>query len=224
MTVRLLKKSSFPDTSIHQPEVVRNRCFLKTLCSNRSGQSGRLLRKRPLWQCLIPAFFGSLLIVSTVSAEDHLQWGSKDSRNMVSAETGLPDSFDPATGRNIKWIAELGTGSYPTPVGARGKVLIGTNNEPPPDPRHKGDRGVLLCLDEKDGSLCWQLVLPKFEPMLYRDWPRSGLCSPATVEEEKVYIVTNRGEVVCLDLNGQADGNDGPYRDEGRLMAPNDAA
>ena len=179
--------------------------------------------KKSLLQLAIRALFCGLGIISTVSAEDHPQWGRKDSRNMVSAETGLPDSFDPATGRNIKWMVPLGTESYATPVVARGKVLIGTNNEHPRDPRHKGDRGVLLCLDEKDGSLCWQLVVPKRIPMLYRDWPKSGICSPATVEGEKVYIVTNRGEVVCLDLNGQANGNDGPYRDEGRLMAPQDA-
>ena len=182
----------------------------------------RLLRKSSFPKLLIPALFCGMIIVSTVWAEDHLQWGQKDSRNMVSAETGLPDSFDPATGRNIKWVVPLGTESYATPVVARGKVLIGTNNERPRDPRHKGDRGVLLCLDEKDGSLCWQLIVPKGIPMLYRDWPKSGICSPATVEGEKVYVVTNRGEVVCLDLNGQANGNDGPYLDEGRLMAPQD--
>jgi len=169
---------------------------------------------------LLPLFCG-LGIISTVSAEDHLQWGSRYSRNMVSAETGLPESFDPATGKNINWVVELGTESYATPVIARGKVLVGTNNEHPRDPRHKGDRGVLLCLDEKDGSLCWQLIVPKFMPMLYRDWPRSGICSPATVEDDRVYIVSNRSEVMCLDLDGQVNGNDGPFVDEARLMSPN---
>ncbi|MHC4204621.1 MAG: outer membrane protein assembly factor BamB family protein, partial [Planctomycetota bacterium] len=171
----------------------------------------------------MPALFCCTVIVSTVWAKDHLQWGRKYSRNMVSAETGLPDSFDPETGRNIKWVVPLGTESYGTPVVACGRVLIGTNNERPRDPRHKGDRGVLMCLDEKDGSLCWQLVVPKRLPMLYRDWPKSGICSPATVEGERVYVVTNRGEVACLDLNGQVNGNDGPYRDEGRLMEPQDS-
>jgi outer membrane protein assembly factor BamB len=123
----------------------------------------------------------------------------------------------------IKWVAELGTETYSTPVVAGGRVLIGTNNDRPRDPRKKGDRGVLLCLDEKDGSLCWQLVVPKLIPALYRDWPRSGICSPATVEGNRVYIVSNRGEVMCLDLNGQANGNDGPYQDEGRHMAPQNA-
>lgn len=140
---------------------------------------------------------------------------------MVSAEADLPESFDPASGKNIKWVAPLGTESYSTPVIAGGKVLIGTNNQRPRDPRHKGDRGVLLCLNEEDGSLCWQLVVPKFLPMLYRDWPKSGICSPATIEDNRVYIVSNRGEVMCLDLAGQANGNDGPFVDEARLMSPN---
>ncbi len=119
---------------------------------------------------------------------------------MVSDETGLPDSFDPQTGRNVKWSVPLGTQSYGTPVVAGGKVLIGTNNGNPRDPRHQGDRGVLLCLNEADGSLAWQLVVPKLEGDIYLDWPESGICSPPTVEGDRVYLVTNRAEVVSLDL------------------------
>jgi hypothetical protein len=46
------------------------------------------------------------------------------------------------------------------------------------------------------------------------------MCSPATVEGDRVYTVTNRDEAVCLDLAGMANGNDGPYRDEGRHAVP----
>ena len=91
----------------------------------------------------------------------------------------------------------------------------------PRDPRHKGDRGVLLCLDEKDGHLLWQLVAPKLGTDVYLDWTRAGMCSPPTVEGNRVYMITNRGEAVCLDIEGQANGNDGPYRDEGRYMTAN---
>jgi outer membrane protein assembly factor BamB len=157
-----------------------------------------------------------LVITCSSSADDQPQWGQRHTRNMVSAETGLAESFDPSTGKNIKWIAPLGTETYSTPVVAGGRVLIGTNNNNPRDARHKGDRGILLCLDEKDGSLCWQLVVPKLGPDPYLDWPRAGMVSPATVEGDRVYIVSNRNEVMCLDLNGQADGNDGPYQDEAR--------
>jgi outer membrane protein assembly factor BamB len=159
---------------------------------------------------------------SLARADDRPQWGERQSRNMVSAETGLPDGFDPDSGENVKWSVPLGTECYATPVVARGKVLIGTNNGQPRDPRHDGDRGVLMCFDEADGSLAWQLVVPKLEGDIYLDWPRAGMCSPPTVEGDRVYTVTNRDEVVCLDLAGLADGNDGPFVDEGRHMAPQD--
>jgi len=173
---------------------------------------------RPRRFTILSAFLGVMTVAAACPAADRPQWGQRFSRNMVSDETGLPASFDPETGRNVKWSASLGTESYSTPVIANGKVVIGANNGDPRDPRHDGDRGVLLCLDENDGSLCWQLVVPKFQGDIYLDWPRAGICSTATVEDNRVYVVTNRAEVVCLDLLGQANGNDGPYRDEGRHM------
>jgi PQQ-like domain len=156
----------------------------------------------------------------TARAGDQPQWGERHSRNMVSSEVGLPDDFDPKTGKNVKWSAALGTETYATPVVAGGKVLIGTNNSQPRDPRHAGDRGVLLCLHETDGSLAWQLVTPKLSEDIYFDWPEAGMCSPPTVEGARVYMVTNRDEVACLDLHGMANGNDGPFLDEGRHMVP----
>ena len=153
-------------------------------------------------------------------AGDRPQWGQRHSRNMVSQETGLPESFDPETGANVKWSVPLGSETYSTPVIAGGRIFIGTNNSRPRDPRHKGDRGVLMCLDEKDGRLLWQLVVPKLQGDPYLDWPRAGIWSPATVEGDRVYAMTNRGEAVCLDVHGMANGNDGPYRLEGKHMTP----
>lgn len=141
---------------------------------------------------------------------------------MVSEETSLPATFDPATGANIKWTAPLGSSTYSTPVIAHGKVFIGTNNDKPRDPRHRGDRGVLFCLNEDDGTLYWQLLVPKLEGDVYLDWPHAGLCSPPTVQGDYVYVVTNRAEVMCLDLHGMHNGNDGPYQDEAQHIAPAD--
>ena len=146
---------------------------------------------------------------------------------MVSGETGLPDGFDPATDENVRWVAELGTQSYASPVVAGGRVLIGTNNDKPRDPKHKGDRAVLLCLDERDGRLLWQLVIPKLSEDLkdpFLDWAGVGFASPPTVEDGRAYTLTNRGEVVCLDMNGLADGNGGPFTDEAAHMTPRGAA
>jgi outer membrane protein assembly factor BamB len=152
-------------------------------------------------------------------AGDRPQWGERQTRNMVSAERGLVESFDAATGRGVRWRVPLGTQSYATPVVAGGRVLIGANNEVPRDPKHTFDAGVLMCFDAADGALAWQLVCPKLEGDRYYDWPKTGWQSPPSVEGDKVYVVSNRAEVMCLDLKGLADGNDG-YQDEGRHMSP----
>jgi outer membrane protein assembly factor BamB len=156
----------------------------------------------------------------TVAGADQPQWGTPWTRNLVSAERGLPDGFDPKTGRNIKWRAPLGHETHSTPIIAGGKVYIGTNNDEPRDPRHSGDRGVLMCFHEASGALVWQWVVPKREEDPFHDWPKSGISSPVTVEGTNVFVVNNRGEVACLDAGGLANGNDGPFRDEGAHMTP----
>jgi outer membrane protein assembly factor BamB len=154
------------------------------------------------------------IALCSVSAADQPQWGQAWTRNMVSDETGLPSDFDPISGRNIKWTAKLGTESHSTPVIAGGRVYIGTNNGEPRNPGHQGDRGVLMCFDEKDGTFLWQLVVPKLSEDPYYDWPNSGFSSEVTVEKDRVYTVSNRAEVLCLDPQGLANGNDGPFKDE----------
>jgi outer membrane protein assembly factor BamB len=173
-----------------------------------------------------PSFSSAATVASVLfsacalPAADQPQWGQAWTRNMVSAERGLPDSSDPKTGQNVRWSAALGTETYSTPIVANGRVFIGTNNEQPRDPKHQGDRGVFMCFDEKDGHLLWQFVVRKREEDIYHDWPKTGMSSPATVEGDRVYLVNNRGEVVCLDAKGMGNGNDGPFLDEGRHMTP----
>ncbi len=155
-----------------------------------------------------------------VRAGDQPQWGQRFSRNMVSDETNLPVRFDPRTGQNVRWSVPLGTETYSSPIVAGGCVFIGTNSRQRDDIPHPGQFGVLLCLDERDGRLRWELVVPKIPGDRLKDWPGAGHCSPPTVEGDRVYVVTNRAELVCLDLDGLADGNDGPFQDEARHMTP----
>ena len=119
----------------------------------------------------------------------------------------------------MRWTARLGNASYGTPVVAGGRVLVGTNNDQPRDGRLQGDRGVLMCFDEKTGCFLWQLCLPKNTKIKWSDWHYIGITSPPTVEGDRAYLVSNRGEVLCLDVHGQAGGNRGPFTAEGRLMA-----
>lgn len=169
----------------------------------------------------------------TLRAEDQPQWGQRYTRNMVSDETGLPERFDPgkrgaAMGQidlpedsGVKWVVPLGNEAHGSPVIAGGKVFVGTNNGFPRDQRMQGDRGVLMCFDEKTGEYLWQLNVPKLEDtrVKWGDWRGIGLTSPPTVDGDRAYLVSNRCEVICLDVDGMADGNDGPYTDEGRHMA-----
>jgi outer membrane protein assembly factor BamB len=166
---------------------------------------------------LVPAL---LLIVAgeTARSGDQPQWGQAWSRNMVSSERGLPATFDLGTGANVRFRVPLGGETHSTPVVAGGRIYVGTNNAAPRDPKHEGDRGVLMCLRETDGALLWQLVVPKRDEDPFFDWPKSGISSPATVEGDRVYIVTNRGEVLCLDPQGLHNGNDGPFQSEGEYI------
>lgn len=167
------------------------------------------------WSVLVAVAIGWS---DAIPAADQPQWGVWHSRNMVSTESGLPDSFNPTTGELIKWSVELGQTTYGTPIISGGRVLIGTNNANPRDPKHEGDRGVLMCFDESSGEFLWQLVIPKIDQ--YQDWPNVGLTSVPTVEGDRIYTITNRCEVMCLDINGQADGNQGPYQEEDRYTSP----
>lgn len=150
---------------------------------------------------------------------DWTMWGGSPSRNMVSSAAGLDLSFEPAEspaeGKNLVWTAPLGSQTYGNPIVAEGRVLVGTNNGGEYRPNHKGDRGCVLCFDEKDGTFLWQLTREKLPQGRVNDWPEQGVCSTPCVENGLVYVATNRCELMCIDLEGFHDGeNDGPYKDE----------
>src|SRR4051812_44528897 len=97
----------------------------------------------------VAASFAFVLLTFSFSASagDWPRWGGTPERNMVSTETNLPDSwdpgkkkdgaedFDPATSKNVKWIAKIGSQCYGNPTVAGGKVFIGTNNTSPRNPK-----------------------------------------------------------------------------------------
>jgi outer membrane protein assembly factor BamB len=154
-----------------------------------------------------------LLLALPLTPQDWPMWGGNPQRNMVSTIKNLPSIWDVQTKKNIKWKVELGSTSYGNPVVADGKVFVGTNNETPKNALLKGDKGVLMCFRESDGKFLWQAVSEKLESGF--DWPEQGVCSSPAVEGKRLYYVTNRGELVCLDTEGFLDGkNDGPFQEE----------
>jgi outer membrane protein assembly factor BamB len=182
------------------------------------------------------ALLGLLILSSVGYAAEWPTWGRDASRNMVSSETRLPSGFepgrfkagtediDPSTTQNVRWVATLGSQAYGNPAVSGGKIFVGTNNANPRNPAIQGDRGVLLCLDSRNGRLLWQLAAPKIGNGKISDWEFLGLCSSPTVVGKRVYIVTNRCEAMCLDTDGLTNGNDGPFKDEAHYLTAHGSA
>ena len=150
---------------------------------------------------------------------DWSMWGGSPSRNMVNSTTGINLDFEPAEvaseGKNVLWTAALGSQTYGNPIVAGGKVFVGTNNGGEYREKHKGDRGCVVCFDEKDGKFLWQLTREKLPQGRVNDWPEQGICSTPIIENGLMYVATNRCELMCIDVEGFHDGeNDGPYKDE----------
>ena len=149
--------------------------------------------------------FGSL---SAVWAEDHSQamFGGGPSRNMVSSETGLPTEWDISSGKNIKWRQKVGSQTYAGPVLLDGRIFVGTNNESELVPEIQGDKGVVMAFRASDGKFLWQATHDKLPAGRVNDWPMQGVCSTPAVEGNRVYYVSNRAQVVAVDVEGLADG------------------
>jgi outer membrane protein assembly factor BamB len=149
-----------------------------------------------------------------VKVGDWPQWGGSRYRNNTPPGKDIPSEWDLGSGKNIRWFTPLGSQTYGNPVVANGKVYVGTNNGSGYIARYPKtvDLGCLLCIDEETGKLLWQASSPKLPAGRVVDWPLQGCCSAVYVEGDRVWYVSSRGEVVCLDAEGFHDGkNNGPF-------------
>ena len=154
--------------------------------------------------------FVLILVTTTAFSQETAMWGFTTERNMVSAEKNVPDKWDPETGENIKWKVALGSQTYAGPVIIGGKIFMGTNNQTPRNPKLGGDRGVIMAFRETDGEFLWQSTHTKLPAGRVNDWPQQGICSTPFIEGDRLYYISNRCEVVCVDTEGFQDGeNDG---------------
>jgi outer membrane protein assembly factor BamB len=152
-----------------------------------------------------------------VGQQDWPQWGGSAERNNVPKTGPLPAEFDVKSGTNIRWSSPLGSETYGNPVVANGKVYVGTNNGNGYVKRYPSsvDLGALVCFNEADGKFLWQHCSEKLPTGRVHDWPNQGICCAPLVDGDKLWYVTSRGEVVCLDTEGFLDGeNDGPFNKE----------
>ncbi len=170
---------------------------------------------------------------------DWPQWGGSRSRINTPAGKNIPTTWDvgpieqqsdfqkadkhrleprqPVGSKNIKWVVPLGSETYGNPVVANGKIILGTNNGAGYLQRYAPDvdLGVLLCFEEATGKFLWQHSNEKLPTGRVHDWPNQGVCSTPVADGERIWYVSNRGEVVCLDALGfYDDEDDGPTQAE----------
>jgi hypothetical protein len=138
----------------------------------------------------------------------------------ANAGPGAED-IDMSTTKNCLWVAKLGSQTYGTPMIASGQVYVGTNNESPRNNKHIGDRGIVMVFDEYTGQFKWQMVSPKMGSGKVNDWEYLGVCASPTIVGDKAYVPGNRCQIICIDVNGMSNGNQG-MQDEAAFMAAPD--
>ncbi|QDU87010.1 outer membrane biogenesis protein BamB [Pirellulimonas nuda] len=189
-----------------------------------------LLASLTLSPCLSPAWGATAGDTATAKpTSEWNQWGGSSTRNNTPEATDLPTEWnvgefdfrtgewDPSTAKNIKWVARLGSQTYGNCVVADGKAFVGTNNSGGWLPRYPGDvdLGCLLAFDQETGEFLWQHSSEKLKTGRVHDWPLQGICCAPLVQGDRLWFVTSRGEVRCVDTEGFRDGeNDGAVTDE----------
>ncbi len=180
----------------------------------------------------------ALVVGGPARAADWAQWGGSPQRNNVAEAHSLPATWNvgqidrkthqwlggPAA-HNIRWVARLGSECYGTPVVAGDKVFCATNNGAGYLARYPAevDLGCLLAFRRSDGRFLWQYSSEKLKAGRNLDYPEQGICSCPLVEGDRLWLVTNRGLIVCLDTEGFLDNeNDGPVQSE-PSTAPDEA-
>lgn len=163
------------------------------------------------------------IVLHPAGAEDWSHWTGPYNANIAN-ETGLPHYFDRSKNHNIKWMTRLGGAAFGCPTVSEGRVFVSSNMPALRDDNRfrKLTGGVLLCLDGATGERLWALACPErrwdLPPDTFMREQWCGICSSPTVDGDRVYVITNSDDLLCLDVNGLRDGNDGPFQDEAQYM------
>lgn len=138
----------------------------------------------------------------------------------AAANSTLPDAFDDA---DLLWQIKLGSHQYTIPIIDNNQLFIGIDDRSLDHPAAQSTGGgILMRLKPETGKMLWQLPIPRnragrINPVHFNIW-RCGVCSQPAFDGKRLYIVGPRGDVLCIDRNGQTDGNDGPFKSEAEYM------
>src|SRR5687768_15267247 len=130
-----------------------------------------------------------LLSVAAIHAADWPQWQGPD-RTRVSKETGLLKQW-PAAGPPLVWTATgLGSG-YGSMAVAGDRVFV---------QGVRGRNSVVIALNRADGKEVWSKALGASQADDRGPGPRGT----PTVDADRVYVLSENGDLVCLTTDGTA--------------------
>ena len=125
----------------------------------------------------------------TIGAADWPQWQGPD-RTGISKETGLLKTW-PANGPLVVWSAGGFGNGYGSPAVAAERVYVqGT----------RGGNSVVVALNRADGKEVWSKALGQ----LGNDDRGPGPRSTPTVDGDRLYVLTENGDLACLTTDGAA--------------------
>ncbi len=161
----------------------------------------------------IALLIASVMSLQSAGASDQaiVSWGNMYGRNMVMDARNLPGEL---TDQHAVWKkAVRASHLYAQPAIVDNKVLLGLADNlklPAADGKTShNNHSQVWCLDLDTGETLWQLAL---------GYSRYGVVGSFSVEGDRIYFV-NGTDLICADLNGMADGNDG-LQDELRFALP----
>lgn len=147
-------------------------------------------------------------VVPPAVAADWPMLGRDGTRNSVSAEVGAPtlwsleernDDGVIRKSRGIRWSALLGLQTLSSPVVSGGLVWIGTSSQKRQSKTYHDIHSVLKCFRVADGKQVYEYDSPKLDSRI-NDPGWTGLGSSPLIEGDRLWVATNRSEVLCLDI------------------------
>ncbi|RME96419.1 MAG: hypothetical protein D6766_00720, partial [Verrucomicrobia bacterium] len=118
--------------------------------------------------------------------------------NALSIHTNIPVRWDPETGENILWKAEVPLPGYGSPIVWRDRLFVTGGN---------AERRAVFCYDVRSGRLLWEQTVPAGPAVTAKQLKgleQTGFAnsSPAT-DGLRVYAVFATGDLAAYDFDGK---------------------
>jgi outer membrane protein assembly factor BamB len=138
-----------------------------------------------------PLVAAVLLCVSTaIQAADWPQWQGPD-RTRISKETGLLKTW-PASGPPVVWTATGLGGGYGSMAVVGDRVFL---------QGARGTNSMVMALNRADGKEVWSKTLGPTETKMRSDRGPGPRGTP-TVDGDRLYVLTENGDLACLKTDG----------------------